>query len=186
MSTALPYLVGALEAGLAVTGAILLWRLVLGAAARARRDPAPLPPWEVPMSDFLSFLVLVLGGSFLAAASAGAATKFLGIRGDAATVISGAAAQLGMLAGVAAYRFGVERRPFGPRLGRPGIYASGAATFLISLPLLIATANLWEFLLEQFGLPTGRQDLIGMFAHADSPWLLAIMITLAVLLAPLT
>jgi membrane protease YdiL (CAAX protease family) len=185
MSTALPYFVGAVEAGLAVCGAVLLWRLVLGPAARARRDPARLPPWEVPAPEFLSFLVLVLGGSFLAAAGAGAATKALVIRGDAATVFSGAAAQLGMLAGVAAYRFGVERRPFGPRLIRPGIFTSGAATFVISLPLLIATANAWEFLLEQLGLPTGRQDLIGMFAHADSPWLLAIMITLAVVLAPL-
>jgi hypothetical protein len=195
MSPALPYIVGALEFGLAVDGVGLLWRKVLCPAATARREPSPLAqsqsekcglaPWEVPITDFFKFLMLVLTGAFLTAGGAGFAAKSFSLRGDAATVFSGAAMQLGMLAGVVAYRFGVERRPFGPRLARPGVFTSGAATFLISLPLLIATASTWEFLLQQLGLPTERQDLIGMFANADSPWLLAVMITLAVVIAPL-
>jgi membrane protease YdiL (CAAX protease family) len=51
--------------------------------------------------------------------------------------------------------------------------------------LLIATAAVWEFALKKLGLPVDRQDLIGMFANADSPWLLAVMIALAVVIAPL-
>lgn len=186
MPTTFPYLAGALELGLALTGALLLWRLVLSPAARTRRAPAGLVAWEVSAMEFFTFLALVLLGTFLTAAVAGLAAKSFGLRGDAATVASGAAAQLGMLAGVAAYRFGVEKRPFGPRLAQPSLFLSGGATFLICLPLLIATAASWEFLLKQLGLPAERQDLIGMFAHADSPWLLAVMIVLAVIIAPLT
>jgi membrane protease YdiL (CAAX protease family) len=182
-----PYLVGALEVGFALAGLILLWREVLCPAARARRGTAPLPAWDVPATDFFIFVFLVLTTSFLAAAAAGYAARsaFLGLRGDAVTVFSGAAAQLGMLTGVAVFRFGIERRPLGPRLTQPGVLASGVAAFLVSLPLLIATANAWEFLLKLLGLPVDRQDLIGMFANAKSPWLLIVMITLAVVIAPL-
>ncbi len=186
MSPLLPYVAGTLEIGLVLAGLALLWRMVLSPAARADRRPALLPRWEVSFTDFLSFLLLVLGGSFLAAAGAGYASRFLGLRGDAVTVASGAAAQLGMLGGVAAYRLGFDRRPFRPGVIPAEIFTTGIATFLISLPLLIATAGAWEFILDRFGLSTGRQDLIGMFAHADSPWLLAVMITLAIAIAPLT
>jgi hypothetical protein len=186
MSNALPYLVGTLELGLALGGAVLLWRLGLSPAARTRPAPAILGPWDAPATEFFTFVALVVLGSFLAAAGGGWAAKSLALRGDAVTVCSGAAAQLGMLAGVAAYRFGIEKRPFGPALSQPGIFSSGAVTFLISLPLLIATATGWEFLLKQLGLPAERQDLIAMFANAESPWLLAVMIALAVLIAPLT
>ena len=186
MPNALPYLVGALELGFALGGAILLWRLVLCPAARAQPTPTVLGPWDTPATQFLTFVVLVLLGSFFAAAAAGQLAKFLALRGDAVTVCSGAAAQLGMLAGVATHRFGIERRPFGPTVTRPGIFAAGGATFLISLPLLVATASGWEFALKQLGLPAERQDLITMFANAESVWLLAVMIALAVLIAPLT
>lgn len=186
MSNALPYLVGALELGLVLGGAILLWRLVASPAARARPTPGFLEPWDAPVMEFLTFIVLVLMGSVLAAAAAGLVARSLALRGDAATVCSGAAAQLGMLVGVATYRFGIEKRPFGPAAAPPGIFVSGVTTFLISLPLLVATASGWEFLLKQLGLPAERQDLIAMFANAESPWLLAVMIALAVIIAPLT
>ena len=40
--------------------------------------------------------------------------------------------------------------------------------------------------MKALDLPTERQSLIAMFANADSPLLLAIMISLAVVVAPLT
>ena len=176
----------AVEIALAIIGAVLLWRLVLSPAARARRTFSPLPAWNASIVQFLQFCLFVVGGSFVAALLAGVMARYLPLRGDAVTVFNGSAAQLGLLAGVAAYWTSVERAPWKrPSLHR-GILVSGAATFLVALPVLHATANAWQFFLQLCGLPVDHQDLIGMFAHADSPWLLAIMIVLAVVIAPLT
>jgi membrane protease YdiL (CAAX protease family) len=185
-SSALPLIVGACEVALALAGLVLLWRLGLSTAARTQQPPPRLTAWNAPPTSFLSFLLLVMGGSFFAVTAATLAGRSFEVRGDAMTILSGAAAQFGMLAGVALYRFG-ETRSLGFSIARwPGIVASGLATFLVSLPILVATANLWELLLEQLGLPTGQQDLIKIFAQADSPALLGTMIALAVIVAPLT
>ncbi len=176
----------AFELTLAAGGLVLLWRQVLAPLARTAPRPAALAPWELPLTDFLAFLFLVLGGSFLSAAGAGLAGKALGLQGNAATVLNGSAAQLGMLAGIVVHRRAILGAPFVAGGAWRGAIASGAATFLISIPLLLATAHTWEFLLQRLGLPTERQDLIGLFAQVDSPVLLAAMIALAVLVAPLT
>lgn len=186
MSNALPQIAGGFELALALAGAVLLWRIALSPAARTRPASNPLAPWQAPLSDFLTFLLLVVGASFALVVAAGATAKFLPLRGDEVTVFNGAAAQLGMLLGVIAYRLLVERAPPpAPTMG-PGILASGAVTFLVSLPILIATAKAWELLLQVCGLPVDKQDLVGMFANAGSPWMLCVMVTLAVVLAPLT
>jgi uncharacterized protein len=186
MSFSFANIAGTLEVAIAAAGVVLLWRLVLSPAARAVRVPPALPRWNASLADFLTFIFFVVGGTFFAAAAAGFAAKSLPIRGDAMTVFSGAAAQLGMLGGVWLYWSRPERgRPQAPRSG-PGVFASGAATFLVSLPILLLAANLAELFIKALGLPTERQSLIAMFANADSPLLLTIMITLAVVIAPLT
>ena len=38
-----------------------------------------------------------------------------------------------------------------------------------AVPVMLVTAAVWEKVLITFGLPVERQDLIGMFANADSP-----------------
>jgi uncharacterized protein len=178
--------VASLEIALAVAGLVLLWRVVLSPEARARRLAPALRAWDAPVTNFLLFLLFILGGSFLAAFASTAAVKHLPFRGDEVTVFNGAAAQLGMLLGVAAYWIRIEGvRPARAPAG-VNIYAAGAITFLVALPVLIATAKAWEILLHLSGLPAERQDLIGMFANAESPWLLIIMIALAVVIAPLT
>lgn len=174
-----------LELGFALGGAVLLWRLVLSPTARVDRPAAALPGWDLPLADFLVFLISVMGGSFLAAILAGAVLRFLPLQGDAVTVFHGAAAQLGMLAGTLAFRGLLDRTRRDPAPPPRSFIVPGIATFLISLPVLIAVAKLWEALLEVTGLPTDKQDLIGMFAHADSPWLITVMILLAVVIAPL-
>ena len=95
-------------------------------------------------------------------------------------------AQLGMLGGIAAFRYGVSREMPSDTPARVGVFASGVATFLISLPLLTATSVIWQSLLELLGLPAEQQDLIGMFANVESPTLLVIMIILAIGTAPVT
>jgi uncharacterized protein len=177
--------VASLEIALAITGTVLLWRKFLRPTAREAFAPAQLPHWEIKLPDFVLFIVLVLCGSFACALIAGLFSKGLGLRGDGATVVAGAGAQLGMLGGACVYWAR-------PGRGRPETFAStsvllsGAVTFLVSLPFLLLSANLWELVLKQFNLPTQRQSLIAMFANAESPLLLTIMMLLAIVIAPLT
>jgi len=179
-------LAGSVELALAAAGLVLLWRHVLSPAARAARPAPRLEVWPLPASDFIVFVILLLVGTFSLAAGASFMGKKLHIRGDAATLLQGAAAQLGLLAGVAAFRLKVDRsHPLGLSFGLP-VLRAGAATFLMALPPLLVTAKSAEFILERCGLPTDRQDLVGLFARAEAGGLLALMIGLAVVLAPLT
>jgi uncharacterized protein len=186
MSATLKITAECIQIALALVGAVLLWRLALSPAARARRTLSPLPPWNAPIVGFLQFCLSVVVGGFAASLLAIMGAKLLALRGDAVTIFYGALAQFGLLAGAVIYWTQIERvRPSRP-LVRPGIFVTGATTFLIALPLVHVTANAWQFFLKLCGLPVDHQDLIGMFAHADSPWMLAILILLAVIVAPLT
>jgi uncharacterized protein len=185
MSNVLPYVVGGLELTLASIGAVLLWRLALSPKARTNRPATPLLPWNAPVSEFLLFLLLALAGVFLAALSAEVSVKYLPFRGDAATLFKGSAAQLGALGGIFAYWARSNRDEPRPPAPQHGIFVSGLVTFLISLPVLIATAKAWDLFLQLCGLPIDKQELIGMFRNADSPAMLTIMIVLAVAIAPL-
>lgn len=181
------YIAGSIELALVIAGAVLLWRFVLSPRARIERQASPLPVWDATGFQFLVFLLCVLMGSTTAAIIAQAGARHFEFKGDAVTVIVGAAAQFGMLAGVAIYAMRT-RQPFF-RLAPPGgpnIFISGAIVFLISLPILIAAAKAWELLLGFSGLPVERQDLIGIFAQMESGWMLALMISLAVVVAPIT
>jgi membrane protease YdiL (CAAX protease family) len=178
-------IVASLEIALAVAGAVLGWRLFLRPAAKIASPPPRLARWETTLPDFLVFIVFVIGGSIVCAVFAGLLSKGLGLRGDAVTVLAGAGAQLGMLGGACIYWARPDRgRPVAIASG--SVLISGAVTFLISLPLLLLSANLWEVLLKALKLPTEKQSMIAMFANADSPLLLALMILLAVVIAPLT
>lgn len=186
MSIDLPTAVGVIEYAIAFIGAVLLWKLALSPQARRQHPHMPLLPWNAPITEFLVFLLLIIAGSFAAALAAEVGSRFLPFRGDAATVFKGTAAQLGMLGGVFAYWAHSQRgEPRPPPIDR-GIFVSGGVTFLVSMPVLLATAKAWELFLQLCGLPVDKQDLIGMFRNADSPAMIAIMIALAVVVAPLT
>ncbi len=189
MRNSVQYVVVGLELTLALVGAVLLWRLVLSPQARLRPKPARLSPWNAALPEFLGFLLLVIGGSITAATLAIGIGKLLPLRGDAVTVFNGAAAQLGLLAGVFIHRLVFPpHRPTAtppPPPSAASAFQSGATTFLIALPVLMASAKAWEVFLRVCGLPVEKQDLIGMFVNAKSPWLLTIMILLAVAIAPL-
>lgn len=178
------YAVAALELGMIFAGLALLWRLVLSPAARLQRGFSPLAPWNAPIHNFLLFLLSVFLGTMMVAMAAGILSRLLPLRGDALTIFNGAAAQIGMVAGVAAYHFRVERLQLGTTPRGIRILPSGLATFLISLPILTVTSLAWRAFLDVFGLPGQQQDLIRMFAHADSPGLLLTMTLLAIVVAP--
>jgi membrane protease YdiL (CAAX protease family) len=186
MPAAVTYVVGALEVTLVGAGALLLWRQVLSPGARASVPVPALATADRPTIDVFMFLFLVLTaaftGSLLAVQISGLAR--LGAGSEAAMIINGAGAQLGMLAGAALFRLRVEHRAFVPRQLAPEVLRDGFLTFLISLPVIVVTGSLWEQLLKLLGLPVHKQDLVSLFANAGSPWLLAGMISLAVLVAP--
>lgn len=183
MSPSVSYLAGTLELAFAFTGAVLLWTRVWSPTARARAERR-LPVAATTAIDLLLFLVFVLLGGFGGALLGGGLARGFGARGDAATILTGAGAQLGLLAGVAFYA-GQRSNAVGVKLAGREAVVTGAVTFLIALPIMMLSAKSWEYLLRSLGLPTVRQDLIGMFANASSPGLLAVMIALAVLIAPL-
>jgi uncharacterized protein len=180
------YFAVALEVGMALAGLFLLWHLVLKSGSWMRRTPAVLPRWDITAVEFLVFILFIIGGAFVLALISGFLTRQLSLRGDAVAVFNGAAAQLGMLGGVVAFWQTRDKRP--PKIvGKsPNIFVAGVATFVLSLPLLLLVANLWEFVLKLVGLPTEKQSLIEMFANADSSWQLGTMIILAIVIAPLT
>jgi len=186
MPAAVTYIVGALEVTLVGAGALLLWRRVLSPAARAEAPAAALVSAGRPTVDVFMFLFLVLTASFtgsiLAVQVSGLAR--LGAGSEAAMIVNGAGAQLGMLAGAALFRLRVEHRSFVRQPFSPEVLRDGFLTFLVSLPVIVVTGSLWEQLLKLTGLPVHKQDLVSLFANAGSPWLLAGMISLAVLVAP--
>ena len=186
MPAAVTYIVGALEVTLVGAGALLLWRRVLSPAARAEAPAAALVSAGRPTVDVFMFLFLVLTASFtgsiLGVQVSGLAR--LGAGSEAAMIVNGAGAQLGMLAGAALFRLRVEHRSFVRQPFSPEVLRDGFLTFLVSLPVIVVTGSLWEQLLKLTGLPVHKQDLVSLFANAGSPWLLAGMISLAVLVAP--
>jgi membrane protease YdiL (CAAX protease family) len=188
MPAALTYAVGALEVALVGTGAFLLWRLVLSPAARGSRPVAALLPAGRPGIDVLVFLFVVMTASFLASALATQVSGLarLNLGGEAMMIVNGAGAQLGMLAGAALFRLRVERVPFTRNPLPAGVIRDGFVTFLISLPVVVVVGSIWEQLLRWLGLPVHKQDLVALFANASSPWLLAGMLALAVVVAPVT
>jgi uncharacterized protein len=177
-------LVLAFELGCVAAGLVILWRHGLSPAARA--IPPRLPAWDAPWPEFLTFTASVLLGTFLVAALAGLAVRQAGLAGHAATIANGAGAQLGMLLGVLFHHRILAPAATGPRPAGGAFLRAGIATFLAALPLLLLTAPLWELTLRATGLPTARQDLIRILTEIDSPVLLAAMVLLAVVIAPLT
>jgi membrane protease YdiL (CAAX protease family) len=174
-----------IELALAGLGCVLLWRHVLSPGARARRQPAPLPEWTATLPDFLVFVLYVVTGGLLSAVLATAIIPWLGVQGDARVVFSGALGQFGLLGGVAVHRAG-HPGAWSPAPRGPGVFVAGAATFLMSLPLLIVVSKGWELLLHLAGLPTQKQNLVDMFLRADSRLLLVVLIGLATIVAPVT
>jgi len=61
-------------------------------------------------------------------------------------------------------------------------YAMG--TVLVAMPILVVISLGWVGLLKAIGLPDQPQDLIALFAQMKSPWLVAGMLLIACVLAP--
>ncbi len=62
-------------------------------------------------------------------------------------------------------------------------YAAG--TLAVALPILSLVSLGWTFLVEQLGLPATPQDVIAIFANTRSPLVIAAMLLVACVLAPI-
>ncbi len=176
-----------LELSLLLSGAWLLWRLSLSPAARAERPAPLLGTWEISLTDFLLFLWCVIIGGLICQVGLTQLLKQANLNSTQRLIFVGGGFQFGMLAGIAFFRLILQRRvltPDAPVTLHPAL--SGLATFLVSLPVLTVVSAVWQFLLQLCGIPAEKQDLIAMFADAKSPGLLAFMILLAVVIAPIT
>jgi membrane protease YdiL (CAAX protease family) len=91
-----------------------------------------------------------------------------------------------MLAGIAVYRVFFHRRTPRPPLALGSSLLPGFAAFLLSLPLVVLVGLAWTGLLKLCGLPVEPQDAVAFFTRTKSPVLLAAMIALAAIIAPIT
>ena len=176
----------ALEIALVVCGVVLLWRYVFSAAARAPPRATSLAAWDTPMNDFLLFLWIVICGGLVLPVIAQQTARALALAPQTKLLLVNAGFQGGMLAGVAVYGLCFNRsRPREP-FGFAASLLPGIATFLVSLPLVVVVGLVWTGLLKLCGLPIEPQNAVAFFKKAESPALLATMIVLAALVAPVT
>jgi membrane protease YdiL (CAAX protease family) len=176
-----------LELALILNGAWLLWRIVLSPSARAERVAPRLLDWKISGTDFLLFLWCVVIGGLAAQLGLGQLLKHADLTSTQRLIYVGGGFQLGMLAGIALFRLILQRNaPIDPPLVTLHPAISGIATFLISLPVLSIVSIVWQYVLQLCGIPAEKQDLIDIFANAKSPGLLAYMVCLATVIAPLT
>lgn len=152
---------------------------------RANPPPTALRRWSLSLFEFGVFIWFVSTGGIFGQLLTLQGLKLFSFDTETQQIIAGAAFQFGMLAGCVGFAW---RGPGGRDFDRPRpqFLRKGLATFLIALPLLTGIGLTWELLLELVGLPAERQDLIGMFAEAESPALLISMSVLAIVAAPIT
>lgn len=176
-----------LEYLLFAVGLVVLWRVVLGPEARrayAATGPK-LPPWETGPSEFLLYVFVIFGAGLFASFASGLLLNRFSASTDAKTILSTAAFQLGMLCAVA----GLPLNFRGAGSDASGLMPDlrgGAVTFLIALPLVTIANLIGLGVLKLTGLPAEEQDLLQLFARANSRPMLAALIFLAVVMAPLT
>ena len=187
MSPAVTFAFTVLQFALIAGGLLLLWRL--GLRAEARRTPAVLPAWEMSLSDFFLLLWLVLCGGLIAPYAASRWIRHQGYDTDYQLILTTAAFQLGMLAGVLLYKVTFGRRPrpaASPPLSPVNPLLAGAATFLVAMPVVLAVSLLWQGLLQLCHIAAPQQDAIDILRHAHSALPILILLVSAILLAPVT
>lgn len=173
-----------IELLLLLNGLMLLWLHGFSAAARAR--PAVLPAWTVSLSDFFLFLWLVIIGGLAGQYGVGLYLKYHPTDLSHQLILGTGGMHGGMLLGMAVYRFTFARAQARLGFALPGALSSGVATFLISLPVLTAVSLVWQFLLKLLNYPIKPQDSIELLRHTDSTALKVALVSVAILVAPIT
>ena len=161
------------------------------------RSPARLPwrgedrlaHWDIPVSDFLLLLFLIVIFVFFGSQ----ATVFwrddtgLGENTNALrqAVVAGYTFHLGSI--LVWILFGLYHPGIWPGRGLSWFNSFHAAVrgLLFAIPVIVIVAVAWSSALEAFGMPTDPQDLIGIIRAAEDPAYLVALGFLAVVVAPI-
>ena len=171
---------------LALLGLFCLWRFVLRLTARRQlHTPAPLPAWDIPVSDFLTYVLGAICGAFVGMFAVGVLLGYFKVSTDARTILGTAGMQLGLLLvplflplqlGRAASLRNELRRAF----------ASGAVVFLLALPLIYVTTIGWTQLLEACGITLEKQEVMDLLHNSKSSALILVFVPMAAIVAPVS
>lgn len=192
----------AFELSLLLMGGYLIFRLATNPAPRVRwLQTNRLPAWTVTGVEFTLFVGLIFCSGFFFQAATQIFLKDLietsPSRAGLEVFAYGAGFHGGALLGWLLFptlrrrwhtEYGVLPPPEKPAPGKPAWPAplvQAVGTLLAALPFLIVFNLGWGYLLKKLGLPDEPQDLIAIFANTKSPGILAGMLLVACVLAPL-
>ncbi len=175
-----------LELALVFSGVVLLWHHACSPTARAQPRSTSLAAWDIPLSDFFLFLWITICGGLVFPVLAQQTARALNLAAQTKLLLVNAGFQGGMLAGVGVYTLCFNRTRPRASFAFSSCLLPGIATFLLSLPLVVVVGLVWTGLLKLCGLSVEPQDAVAFFKNTRSPPLLATMIVLAALVAPVT
>jgi uncharacterized protein len=179
------YAAAGFEIALFVAGiGLILWLLF---SPKGRGNLAlRLAPWELPLVDFGCYAFFAILGFLVLSAVVGLVLRVVHLGADGTQVLGGAVQDIGLLLGMGCFHLFYRGRS-----GRSDFRAllmptlkSGAATFLIVMPLVTATEIAWTWLLTKLGLPVEDQDLMDILQNTNSGWLIVSLMAVATLIAP--
>jgi membrane protease YdiL (CAAX protease family) len=197
----LQLILAAFELTLLLAGLWFFLRLVAQPTVRSQwLAPRPLPPWPVTIPEFAIFVFLMLAcGSILQITGHELLKGVLAHATDHEGLmlcLNGFGFDGGGLLGWLLFRsmrrgwyadYGTEPPPVppAPRLPWSRIGVTAGYTLLAALPVIIVFNLGWTQVIRWLGLPEDQQDLIAIFANTKSPLVIAGMLTVACVLAPL-
>ena len=187
------------ESALTLAGCgFLIWFFFVPSGRAARARPFGLAVWDVTLTEFLflAWLILLAGflGQLLLRATVGHALRTQLEGSTIELVLYGSTFHIGAIFAWLCARLLVRRRrqvaapPETPSAQSSPLQTLRGAVlaFLAVMPLAGGTAIAWERFLNIVGLPTERQELVDLFVQTKSPVLLALMIALALVIAPVS
>jgi len=183
--TPVQFAAAGLEIALFAAGVALILWLMLSARGRARLA-VRLPAWDLPLVDFGCYAFFAILGFLVLSAVAGLVLRYVHLDTDQTMVLGGAVQDAGLLLGLGCFHF-LYRGGAWDGATRQAILAAlktGVVTFLAVLPLVVGASAAWDFLLDRLGLPMENQDLMDILKRAHAPWLVASLVAVATLLAP--
>jgi len=187
--TQIQLLVLCVEGALVIAG-VLIW--IFG----SMRVGQLAPEWDVPVTNTLMLAWAVLFGGFLGQLiGIGLLRAFpaeMRVLEVVQVLVLGSGLHGGLLAGWFAVHTFVRRNGHALPLAieRPirvsDTARAGVATLLRVLPVVMGVGFLWGMVLQGLGIPVEQQDLVGVFARADSPVALAGLVVLAIVIVPIS
>lgn len=183
----------AMQVFLLLTGVLLLWRIGFSSKGReVRNQPSPLTPWLISGWDFAYAVFIIIAAGVAGQFGSQVLIGSVNWDEDVQLIVMGLGFQGGMLAGAGVAAATMKQRQIAAGIVQPrpqfrplNLWLAGIITVLIALPILTGINIIWTTTLDYFGLDTTRQELVKIFADAETPWVIIGMTFLAVVLAPL-